>query len=652
MSRKWLGLLMGVSVAPLFAQPIPDIREFPINPDKKPCANFYEYACSKTIESFELREDRSKHTFSFSDSHERLIVKKKEFLQKLPQQKNLKGFRPTLKKVFAACMNTKARAVEEKSIVANLVNRVKAIKNRTEFLKFLSDQRQEAEFSFIDVGTTANKDNPDFKDFYFAADMMSLPERSYYKNDQVIKDYAAYITHFFKIVGDKKASQTAKSVVDLEAQFADNYPLPHELRKIWSQKSSISRSEIKKLYPSFNLEQDLKRVPSSTNINHFIPDNFAFVNKTLLTADLNSLKSLYLFQALSPIMDEGYPEYFAQKFAFSNKHLGGPAKRSDLAERCTKSTMYTYLKEIDYELVDEVFPNFPEKKFIGLAEKIRKSIISGIESNTWLSAKAKAGAIAKIKHAKLQLIKPRTEAEWYFNPKVPVQEDTFLGNTLKLHKAFQERMYAEIGKPRDKTRWGLGPLTINAYYSPSDNKFVMPIGILQPPFYDPKQPEFVNMGAVGTVIGHELGHGIDDNGSKYDFQGRLIQWMSDKDLAEFKKRGEALISQFDKTGHNGKLTLGENIGDLTGLSFAYNGAFPENNGTIEQKQKFFLQYARLWCSVIRPKTVEKQLKVDPHAIAWARVNEQVKHQPGFHEAYSCKKGDAMYLEPQDRVKIW
>jgi len=180
----------------------------------------------------------------------------------------------------------------------------------------------------------------------------------------------------------------------------------------------------------------------------------------------------------------------------------------------------------------------------------------------------------------------------------------------------------------------------------------MPIGILQYPFYDPNLPEVPNLGAVGVVIGHELGHGIDDKGARYDDTGRLKQWMTEKDLAEFQRRGEHLILQFEGAGHNGRLTLGENIGDLVGVSFAYHAAFPDGKGTKEQKQAFFNQYARLWCGVIRPKMKERLLKTDPHALFNARVNEQVKHQPGFQEAYGCKSGDPMVLPEKERVSIW
>ncbi|RZA12518.1 MAG: M13 family peptidase, partial [Proteobacteria bacterium] len=222
----------------------------------------------------------------------------------------------------------------------------------------------------------------------------------------------------------------------------------------------------------------------------------------------------------------------------------------------------------------------------------------------------------------------------------------------KLSAAIHARSFAELKEKRNRMRWYMGPLTINAYYSAEDNQFVMPVGILQYPFYDPNLSEITNLGAVGAVIGHELGHGIDDQGAQMDADGKLRQWMSDKDVKNFQSRGKKFISQFDKAGHNGKLTLGENIGDLTGVTFAYRAAFPEGKGTVQQKKDFFTQYARVWCGVQRPKFTEQRLKTDPHSLGWARVNEQVKNQPAFAEAFSCKKGDKMVLDPKDIVKIW
>jgi putative endopeptidase len=292
------------------------------------------------------------------------------------------------------------------------------------------------------------------------------------------------------------------------------------------------------------------------------------------------------------------------------------------------------------------------EKFTDLAEKVRSSILLGIDSNTWLSEQGKKGAREKMATAKLQLVKPLTNDEWYFNPDAVYSLTKPRGNSEILAAKLQERDFGELKQKRNPNVWHMGPLTVNAYYSPSDNKFVMPIGILQYPFYDPQLPLEVNLGAVGAVIGHELGHGIDDKGAQYDASGRQVNWMTDKDRETFKARGKGLIQQFDEIGHNGTLTLGENIGDLTGVTFAYRAAFPGGAGTPEMKRAFFLQYARLWCQVMLPAKRAMLLKVDSHALGPARVNQPLKNLAEFAAAYQCTATDKMSLPSDQRINIW
>ncbi|MBC7659391.1 MAG: M13 family metallopeptidase [Chitinophagaceae bacterium] len=666
MKNSRLALLAGLLCSPLLAanqavaptptSDIPARREFPVNENVSPCENFYEYACSTAVSRFKLRDDRSNHTFAFSDSRERLLDRKKTFLKDLQTKLNGKAALPerskTLATVYDACMNPEARKKEELSEVATTLTELKSLKSRDAFLKFLAAQRDASETSFVDVGSAANQDKPETLDFYFDVGLQSLPERSYYLKPEVTDDYVKVLEKFFVTIGESKPSDSAKAVLNLETAFAKVHPLPSEMRAIWSQRSSITKKDILKKYPSFHLDAALAKVPDRANIRHFIPETYDFTEKTLEKANLDDLKALYLYHRLSSLMDDAYPEFFQTKYAFNQKHLGASPVRPVREERCTQMVMGTFTKELDAELLPVMFPDFPQEKFVNLAEKVRASIIDGVKTNTWLSEEGRKGAIEKMSKAKLQLVKPLNDEEWYFNPPATYTRGTPIANARALDKAETARMYAELLKPRNRDRWGMGPLTVNAYYSSTDNKFVMPIGILQYPFYDPSLPIEVNLGAVGAVIGHELGHGIDDQGAKYDSEGKLRQWMSDKDIETFRGRGKKFVDQFNKIGHNGELTLGENIGDLTGVTFAYHAAFPAGKGTIEQKKAFFLQYGRLWCGVELPKYAEQMLKTDPHSRGYARVNQQLKNQPAFAEAFACKAGDAMVLKPDEIVKIW
>ncbi|RZA22670.1 MAG: M13 family peptidase [Proteobacteria bacterium] len=637
---------------------IPDRREFPVNEAVNPCDNFYEYACSKVNASFKLRDDRSSHTFSFSDSHERLLEKKKTYLKEIAEKKSgkqsLSPRSDSLATVYSACMNPDAHKTEELARVQGLKDELAAIKTNADFQKFLIRQNEIGRPSFIGGDSLVNLDNPEKLDFSIFANMTTLPERSYYLKKDVVKDYRSVLELFFATIGESKAvaKKNADVVIKHETAFAKIDPLPAEARELYTKRTSITKDKLLKTYPDLYLEPFLAKVPDDTLIRHMIPKSYAFLDKQLKSAKLDELKAVYLFQALNNLMDDAYPDFYKASFEFEKKHLGGPDSRPSRDERCTMMVMGRYEKEIDAEVLPLVFPNFPEEKFVALAESVRKSIIDGVKTNDWLSDDGKKGAIEKIQKATLQLVKPKTEEDWYFNPEVQYAADKPIGNAEKLSAAIHARSFAELKEKRNRMRWYMGPLTINAYYSAEDNQFVMPVGILQYPFYDPNLSEITNLGAVGAVIGHELGHGIDDQGAQMDADGKLRQWMSDKDVKNFQTRGKKFISQFDKAGHNGKLTLGENIGDLTGVTFAYRAAFPEGKGTVQQKKDFFTQYARVWCGVQRPKFTEQRLKTDPHSLGWARVNEQVKNQPAFAEAFSCKKGDKMVLDPKDIVKIW
>jgi putative endopeptidase len=635
---------------------IPDRREFPVDPSVNACQDFFQHACGPALKKFKLREDRSRHIFSFSDSHERVLNAKKKYLHELRSQKTFNEKSQQLHDYYSSCMDTEARAREEKQVLAATVIEVQALKTKQDFIDYLIQRSLEGGDSHVGYGNIANLDNSDIYDFIIMpARMTSLPEKSYYGNKELMKEFVEIATEFFTIAGLDNPQKRAQWVADFETDYINQYPTPAEKRPLWSKRAYSTKKKLLS-YKNLRLGPVLKKVPNRIKIRNPMDKVFVYLNQALDKYSLDQLKSAYLFQTVEGYMDEGFPDYFKKTFAFSNKYLGGPPKRGSLEERCTESVMNKFTKEIDHELFDSFFPNFPEKKFVGLLEQVRSSILEGLAKNTWLSKKSKANAMKKIKMASFQVVKPQNDKEWDFNPVAQYKVDQYIANTQTLSRNLAQREFERLGQPIDKKTWWLGPLTVNAYYSPTSNKFVMPAGILQYPFYDPKLPDWVNLGAVGAVVGHELGHGVDDQGSKYDERGKVRQWMTPKDVKTFKARGQKLIAQFEAAGHNGELTLGENIGDLVGVTFALNAAkkqMPVDPVARERATKdFFLQWARAWCGVMRPKQVEMRLKTDPHALVWARVNEQMKHQPDFHKVYKCKAGDKLYLPKEEQVTIW
>jgi len=632
--------------------PFPEKRDFPLSQKIKPCDDFYEYVCQETIQSFKLPEDRSRHIFSFSDHAERLLYAKKKFLAYLESSTPKTKRRQELKDYFQACMDGNSSAQEERQIIASEFEKISKIHDRSEFIELLKSRIFSPKRSLVSVFDNANLDNPKIKDIVISAGMTSLPEKTYYQKKDVVRDLESLAKAFFTEIKIENPAQKAQWLIEFEKLMAKEEPLPADMRQRYSQRNYKDRSNLKNEYKNLGIETILGEIPEQTKIRDIVPETMLFADRALSNYDLEKLKAVYLFHSLSRYMDDAYPDFFKKIFDFNHKHLGGPPQRPDRNERCTREVMGRFSKEIDAEMIPILFKDFPESKVTELAESVRTAIINGLKSNQWLSEEGKKGAIQKMISAQLYLVKPKNDREWDFNPEIDYNAKTPYENRFKIRDALTQKMLAELSEERRRERWYMGPLTVNAYYVATDNKFTLLQGILQPPFYDPSQPIYVNLGSIGAVTGHELGHGIDDEGAKYDSEGRLHDWLTESDRKEFKKRGDLFIERFNKRHHDGKLTLGENIGDHVGLTFSYQAAFPNNTGTQEQKRAFFVQYARAWCGVMLPKLKEMVLKTNPHALGEARTNEQVLHQNGFYEAFECKKGDPMYLSPEKRIHVW
>lgn len=653
LAEKIIASLADGAPGPGKSSAIPAVREYPVNDAFKPCENFYEYACSKVNSSFQLREDRSRHSFAFSDSNERLLDYKKIYFLNLNKAKPESPRESALKNYYQACMNPATRAEEEKTLVQEIQKKLKSLKTRDELLDYFQKQIIEGHSAPISFGSISNQDTPDMNDLYLDTSLMSFPERSYYQNEEMVKDLETLITHFFETIELDQAKERAKMIVDFEKGLALVYPTPQDFRVLVASRTKVTKEKLLSSFPHLKLSSFLSRIPDKTLIRDFMPDSFKYLEKKFTELSEEDLRSLYLYSALSGELDDAYPKFFQEGFDFKKKHLGGPAVRRERQERCTTTVMGHFEKEVDSILWTRLFPNFPIDRVVKLAEKIRASILTSLKENQWLAPQAKKAAIQKIKKAKLQLVAPKTPLEWDFLPLAEYSPSLPILNSLTYTKLVRAKELKELRHKVSRDRWGMGPLTVNAYYSQAYNKFVLPVGILQPPFFDSRLPDTSNLAAMGTVIGHELGHSIDDKGSKYDSDGRLKEWMTSHDLVEFKKRGSALIEQFARLGHNGELTLGENIGDLVGLTSSYKAAFGEQSRPDVKAQKdFFLQYTRVWCEVQRPKYAELRLKTDPHALGFARGNEPVRHISGFQEAFGCKEGSAMHMLPEKRVQVW
>ncbi len=633
---------------------IPEQREMPLSQEINACDDFYGYVCNEVIQSFELPSDRSRWTFSFTDNAERILCAKKEYFNLLDQGYPAQSERlQPARNLFLSCMNQEASTKVESTFIKKELDLLKGIKTKSDLVKLFKERIDSPIGGIIAFWTPANQDDSNKFDVSVGVKMRYLRERSYTENKKLMNEFKGLSQKFFQSVGLDKSSKRAQWVVNFEKAIHQKLPLPAQMRKRFSERRYQPREHFKK-YDQLGIDYIFSKVPKELPVRDVIPEAMEFLNSWVKSASLEELKSVYAFYTYEGWLDDAYPTFFKMAFDFNHKYLGGSATRPPRNERCTKLVMENYGMELDEELIQILFPNFNKQKVVDLAEEVRESIIVGLKENKWLSDEARKEAIRKIADAKLHLVHPDNEDDWNFLPELNLSPENLIENILKIGQAEIDKHYEEIKEERSKTKWWMGPLTSNAYYSSSDNKFVMLLGILQYPFYDEhKNSEIENIGAIGTIVGHELGHSIDDNGSRYDASGKLRQWMNTDDLKEFKKRGSQFNERFEKIGHNGELTLGENIGDHVGLTSSFHAAFPNpKKASPQQLKSFFEAYGRAWCQKMRPKYREAALKTDPHALGYARVNEQVIHLDGFYNAYQCKSGDKMYVAPEKRIRVW
>ena len=635
--------------------PIPEHRDFPLSTTLNPCDDFHKYVCDGVESAFQLPANRSAWIFAIYDQREKLLFAKKNFFKFLEQ-----GYKPKTKRAgqlrnfYLGCMNADARKIEEKSFVEAEMKAMAKIKTKKDLAELIAKRVTLPRYSLIGWDSNPNLDDPNIYDVMVSASAMTLPEKSFYEDQTAVADLEDLATGFFEAVGADNPKQRAKWAVEFEQGFAKVAPIPAEMRRRATERNYRERSELVSLYPGLPIASLYTKLPKATLIRDAKPEVMHYVSDSLLNEPLEKIKSVILFHDLRGYMDDAYPKFFERLFAFEHKRLGGPEKRPERQERCTEAVMGNFGMELDAELLPILFPNFPADRVEKNAERVRAAIIEGLRSNTWLSDTARAEAIHKIQVATLQLVKPKRDEDWDFLPVKAYSTTKPIANELNVAQAGIDKMIREVGERRRRERWIAPPLMVNAFYSPPDNRFVLPLGILQYPFFDASMSDREIIGSLGMVVGHELGHAIDDQGSKYDAEGRVRTWKSKGDQDHFAARTQKFIDLYKGFGHDGNLTLGENIGDHEGVTFSFAAAFPKTDPapSADEVKKYFVSYGRLWCGVIRPEAEKVQLKTNPHSLGWARINGQVMQSDAFQTTYACKAGDKMFVAPADRIRVW
>ncbi|KFZ31257.1 peptidase M13 [Pseudidiomarina salinarum] len=515
---------------------------------------------------------------------------------------------------------------------------------------------------------------PDAKDpetnaMYMSQSGLGLPDRDYYLKDEekfneIRAQYQDYIADMLELVGYSETEAAAEAILELETKLAEIQWSRVESRNADKTYNKHTTAELQELFGSFDFAAFAEPAGITVADAAIVrqPSYFNAFGELFDNVPLETWKHYMTLKLVDRFSSALTEEINDRRFAFYGAVLQGTPEQEERWKRGVSATDNALGEVLGQVYVAEYFPPEAKARMEELVDNLIVAYGDSIQDLEWMTDETKQKALEKLNKFTPYIGYP---SEWRDYSGLVVATDDLVGN-YKRSRAFDyEENISKIGKPVDEEDWGMTPQTVNAYYSPVRNEIVFPAGILQPPFFNMNAEDAVNYGGIGAVIGHELGHGFDDQGSKYDGEGNLRSWWTDDDRNAFDERGGKLAAQYD--GYeviddvfiNGKLTLGENIGDLAGLTIAYR-AYQKSLGDesapvmdgFTGEQRVFLGWAQVWKNKARDEYVRNQVLSDPHAPADYRVNGTVVNIPAFYEAFDVKPGDELYLPPEERVTIW
>jgi putative endopeptidase len=489
---------------------------------------------------------------------------------------------------------------------------------------------------------------------------ITLPNRDYYLKDdarstEIRNKFVEHMTNMFKLAGESadQAAADAKSVMEIESRLAKASTSPVELRDPDKNYNKISLTAAQEVIPGFPLSDYMKRrgFPSVTEINLGQPGYFKELNTMLTDVPADKWKTYFRWRVLSASAPALPKAFVDENFNFNGRVLSGTREQQPRWKRCVAATDQSLGEALGLEYAKLKFTPEQKARMDQLIDNLFAAMKMHIQNLTWMSDATKTKAIAKLAAYKRKIGYPEHPRGY---KGLSISRDSYASNIMSLN-AFQiMRNIADVGKPTDKTRMGMSAPTVNASYSPSSNDITFPAGILQPPFFNFKADDAINYGGIGAVIGHEISHGFDDQGSKYAANGNLDMWWTPEDRSKFEERAACVADQF--SGYevqpgmfiNGRLTLGENIGDFGGLTIAYDALMKALEGKKQDKidgftpeQRFFLGWAQVWAGKYTPEAERLQVLGNPHALPRWRVNGPLSNMPQFQKAFGCKTGQKM-----------
>lgn len=548
---------------------------------------------------------------------------------------------------------------------------IDAIKSVADLLAYTSRRPMEGGSSLLAIGVTQDAKNPDTHTVGMRQTGTGLPEKDYYtKTDdatvKVRQAYVDYVTKLFVLTGtpEARARQQAQDILALEGKLAASHLSRIEMRNPLTQYNKFAVKDFAAKVPALDLPARLSGLGLKTDTLIVAHPKYYEKLATLIGSEsLETWKNKLRFSVLNGAASYLSSPFVQASFEYNGKTLSGQKVQQERWKRVSSMTDGLMGDLLGQLYVKEYFTPASKKRMDELVANLRTVFARRIDRLDWMSAETKAEAQKKLAAFTPKIGYP---SKWKDYEGVTINRADFYGNVKALAQWRYNEQKSRLGKPVDKTEWGMTPPTVNAYYSPLRNEIAFPAGILQWPFFDPTADDAFNYGAIGTVIGHEMTHGFDDSGRQFNYMGMLKNWWKKEDGDLFKKKAQLVIDQYDGytvlDGLNvkGQLTLGENLADLGGMSIAYEafktltpqGKSSEKIDGFTPDQRFFLAFAQMWRTKIRDEALRTRINTDPHSPGEFRTNGPLSNFEPFYEAFGVKPGDKMYRPDSLRAKIW
>ena len=666
-----------------------------MDPSVSPCVDFYQYANGGWLARNPVPADQSRWGIG-SEMRERNYVLLREIMDEaaaadaaagtnqsrepgasgdVAAQATVGGGLQSNKQKVAdfwrTAMDTERLERDGAAPLAEDLGRIAAIAAPADVAAYVREQQRGGSSTAFGVGVLQDLQDSTKYMFYAVQGGLGLPDRDYYTRTDAesaaLRDkYVAHVTAMLQLLGDapEAAAASARAILALETRLANASLTNVELRDPANYYNVKTAAEADALTPHFPWSAfldhlGLKGLPS---FSYAHPKFFGELNAALGDTPIDTWKAYlrwHLVNEAAPYLSEAFVQ---RDFDFFGRTLQGSQEMRPRWKRAIDQTSASLGEALGEVYVERAFPPATKTRADEMIEDLRAAVRMRISALEWMSDATKQQALGKLGTFVSKIGYPD---EWRDYSALSVGRESYLANVRAANEFETRRNLDKIGKPIDRMEWGMPPQTIDAYYNPLQNEIVFPAAIMQPPFFDGEIDDAVNYGAMGGVIGHEFMHGFDDQGSRFDAQGNMKSWWTDEDRKRFEERTKKLVDQYggfvavDDLEVNGELTLGENIGDLAGVTMAYyahqaalQGKERKEIDGFTPEQRFFLSWAQSWRGNYRPEALKLQVNTDPHSPSKFRVIGPISNMPEFAAAFGCKEGDPMVVPAAERAVIW